>query len=271
MTARAQAALVLVAVTLAAYHNALSAGFVLDDYHYILEHRELGARLIPSLFWHGYASGNATFYRPLSTADFALDRSLFGLSATAFHACNLVWHVAATLALASLLARLMSRRAAFAAALVFALHPVHTEAVTGVIGRAELMAAFFVFVGCALFLDGRRGWAALAYLAALLSKESGVTLPLVAVMLEARRRPLGAAARRAWPFGVALAVYAALRVHALAGATLPAPAEYFVVATPGNIASSTYSFSTTSRASACGSFVGASCSRRGWSTMAARR
>lgn len=216
---------------MAAYAGALGAGFVLDDYHYILEHRELGVAAIPGLFWHAYVSGNDAFYRPLSTADFALDRSLFGVSAAAFHASNVLWHIAATLALAWLLRAVTSARVAFAASLLFALHPLHTEAVTGVIGRAELMAAFFFFVGCGLHLRGRAGLAALAYLCALLCKESGVTLPLVAIVLDARPRRLPDAIRRAWPFAVALVAYALLRVHALAGATLPALAEYFVVAT----------------------------------------
>lgn len=215
-----------------AYHGALSAGFVLDDYHLILEHRDLGVARIPQLFWRAFESGNGAFYRPLSTASFAIDRSLFGLWAPAYHAHNLLWHVAATLALLWLCGKVLPARAAFVAALVFALHPVHTEAVTGVFGRSELMAATFVIVGCALWLDGRRAGAALAYFAALLSKESGVTLPLVVLLVERRVRPevaWGATLRRLWPLAVAFVVYAGLRAHALAGTgeTLPPPAEYF--------------------------------------------
>jgi hypothetical protein len=215
-----------------AYHGALTAGFVLDDYHLILEHRELGVGLIPRLFWRAYESGNGAFYRPLSTASFAIDRSLFGLWAPAYHAHNLVWHAAASLALLWLLGKIVSPRAAFAAALVFALHPVHTEAVTGVFGRSELMAATFVIVGVGLWLDGRRTLAALAYLAALASKESGVTLPLVALLVERATRPelrWRVTLERMWPLAAAFVVYAALRAHALAGTgeTLPPPAEYF--------------------------------------------
>ena len=236
------AALVVVAAVLVAYAGALSAGFVLDDYHLILEHRELGVRLIPGLWWRAYESGNAAFYRPLSTGDFAIDRSLFGLSAAAFHAHNLAWHLAATASLAWMLRPLLSARATFLATLLFALHPVHTEAVAGVVGRSELMAATLVFLGCRLQLDGRRGLAALAYFAALASKESGVMLPACAVLLELARLPPAerrwpdvwrrarAALVRAWPMGIALVAYVALRVHALAGATLPPPAEYFLVA-----------------------------------------
>ncbi len=228
MRTRVAQAAILVVATALAYHGALSASFVLDDYHYILEHHDLGLRAIPSLFWRAYASGGSSFYRPLSTADLALDRALFGLSAAGFHVANVTWHLAATLAAWWLLGALSSSRAAFAAALLFALHPLHTEAVTGVIGRSELMAAAFVLAGCALYRADRRGLAALAYLLALFSKESGVMLPALAVLVDGRDHRL----RRAWPFTVPLAIYGALRVHALGAATLPDAAQYFVVATP---------------------------------------
>jgi hypothetical protein len=184
----------------------------------------LGLTFIPRLFWRAYVSGNAAFYRPLATADFAIDRALFGLSAFAFHAASVAWHAGATLVLWRLLLRVVDARAAFVAALLFAVHPVHTEAVTGVVARTEVMAACFVFIGAGLHLDERRGTACVAYLCALWCKESGVVLPLVAVLLDAQRRPLGSAVKRAWPFVVPLALYAALRVHALAGQTLPTPA-----------------------------------------------
>ena len=228
-----RSAILVAAAALVAYHNALTAGFVLDDYHYILEHRELGLAAIPRLFWRAYASGGAEFYRPLTTATFALDRSLFALWAPAYHAHNLAWHVAASLLVGHLFSRVLDGRAATMAALVFALHPLHTEAVTGIVGRSELMATTFVLAGCALQRDGRRSSAALAYFAALMSKESGVMLPLLAVLVDAQTRPWPRAAQRAWNFLPPLVVYGLLRAHALAGATLPPPAEYFHVATAG--------------------------------------
>src|SRR5262249_33503368 len=92
------AALVALAA-LAAYHDALPCGFVLDDYHYILENRGLTVAAVPRLFVRAYVSAGNEFYRPLATATFALDRRLFGVWAPGFHAHNLLWHVAASLAL----------------------------------------------------------------------------------------------------------------------------------------------------------------------------
>ncbi|HEX4461065.1 MAG TPA: hypothetical protein VIA18_23960, partial [Polyangia bacterium] len=86
MISARRSAILVAAAALVAYHNALTAGFVLDDYHYILEHRDLGFAAIPRLFWRAYESGGAEFYRPLTTALFAIDRSLFKLWAPAYHA-----------------------------------------------------------------------------------------------------------------------------------------------------------------------------------------
>jgi tetratricopeptide (TPR) repeat protein len=69
---------------------------------------------------------------------------------------------------------------AFAAALLFAVHPIHTEAVAWVSGRSELLAACFVFAAWLLHLQNRAVWAAICFMLALLSKESAVVfVPLV--------------------------------------------------------------------------------------------
>jgi hypothetical protein len=220
---------VLVAgVALAAYHNALACGFVLDDYHYILENPSL--LKVGALFSRAYVSAGVSFYRPLATATFAFDRALFGAWAPAYHAQNVLWHVIASLAFLALARRLLpSTAAATTAALLFAVHPLHTEAVTGIVGRTELMAAAFVLVGARAHLDGQWALALACALASPLCKESGVTLPLVALIADAHGRGWRASTRRAWPFALPLALYAALRLHA--GVTLPQPSTYFAIAT----------------------------------------
>ncbi|NIP96229.1 MAG: hypothetical protein GWO24_23480, partial [Akkermansiaceae bacterium] len=73
---------------------------------------------------------------------------------------------------------------ALAGALVFAVHPVHVEAVANVVGRAEVLSSVFYLLSCLLFVRWREGLgvgrtAALCglYAAAFLTKESAVTLP----------------------------------------------------------------------------------------------
>ncbi len=221
-------------LALAAYHNAVGCGFVLDDYHYILENRQITSwSALPSLLTAPYVSAGQEFFRPLATADLLLDKLIFGLRPWGFHLHNVLWHVAACVALLALLQKVVERPAALVAALLYAVHPVHTEAVTGIVGRTELMAAFFVFAGAALYLRGHRWSASACALAAALAKETGITLPLVALSLAlwAQREPFLPSLRRAAAFVLPLAIYAGLRAHALSH-VLVEPAFYFRVATP---------------------------------------
>jgi len=76
---------------------------------------------------------------------FWIDARLFGRHAAGFHVVNLLLHAGCVLLLWRLLRRLFPNRsgAAWLTTLVFAVHPLHAEAVVGVVGRAELWAAFW--------------------------------------------------------------------------------------------------------------------------------
>jgi hypothetical protein len=196
-------ALLAVALTAAlAYANALSNGFVLDDGAVIrtnpLVTSPLGAWRAFSLpYWPERIGGGQ--YRPLGIISFAFDWLVSGGNPRWFHAVNVLWHVAATVAVFTLAAELLAPAAALVAGLVFALHPVHVESVANVVGRLECMAAVFV-IG-ALLAHRRRHWSAPVWFAlGLLSKESAVVLIALAAAndvllsrdwratLEARRR-----------------------------------------------------------------------------------
>src|ERR1051325_564269 len=95
---------------------------------------------------------------------------------------NALWHGLASVLVALLLARALSPAAALAGGLVFALHPVHTEAVAGLVGRAEVLAAAGMF-GAVLCARRRRWVAAVACAAAaMLSKEHGVITGVLIVL-----------------------------------------------------------------------------------------
>lgn len=193
------ASLVLLAVV--PFGNALLAGFVYDD-HLLIERNPLvtdGLRL-PEIFQTNYwgEQENHGLYRPLATVSFALDRAIFGLRPAAFHAVNIVLHGAAGIALYLLLLALFRRSSlAFAAAALFAVHPVHTEVVTGIAGRPEILAGLFVLISVRLALpplDGNRlGLSLVFFLLALLSKESAiVTIALFPLALLTGRETRGA-------------------------------------------------------------------------------
>ena len=85
----------------------------------------------------------------------------------------------------------MNTHVSLLAGLIFAVHPVHTEAVAGVVGRAELLAAVF-FLSCLLVHQRRRStswtWVSpvLAGLA-MLAKEQGVTVLAVCASIDVLR------------------------------------------------------------------------------------
>ena len=141
-------------------------------------------------------------YHPLHLLSYALDHALYGLWAPGYKIHNLLLYLLALLLLFRLLRRLeLSETASLVGVLVFAVHPLHVEAVVWVSARKEplslcfMLGAALLHVGAAGWRDWRR-WAALALFgAALLTKTSTVVLPLLLVALDVllrRRRPGGA-------------------------------------------------------------------------------
>src|SRR6266542_2137674 len=103
-------------------------------------------------------------YRPLPLATFAVDWSLVHGHPAWFHAMNLLWHAGTA--------------AAVVAGAIFAVHPVHVEAVANVIGRAELMAAAAVCLAVyAAVVRDSVIWSGVALLLGLLSKENAAVAP----------------------------------------------------------------------------------------------
>jgi 4-amino-4-deoxy-L-arabinose transferase-like glycosyltransferase len=125
------------------------------------------------------------------TLTFFLEHRLFGSSPAGYHVMNVLYHLAAALALVWAGARLLgSRGAAWLAGVVFVLHPIHTESVAFVSGRTDLLATLFFLLafGChTRWARGRSAWALpalLAFALALLSKEPAVALPAVLLAWE---------------------------------------------------------------------------------------
>ena len=235
-------ALLLAAATALAYANAVHGALVHDDSS--VDPSALPTTLagIATLFrerlWANLTSAVA-LYRPLLFAGFAVENLLHGPDPRAFHATTVALHVAATLALFGFLRALLAdgghrgARAslpAFAAALIFGVHPIHTDAIDSVFNRSDVVVALCALG--AMWLVWRHeptrpalAWAGAAalYFAALLHKESAVCIPpLLALLPLLRPDPPGwrALARRAAPvlwLAIPTAVYLLMRRSALGG------------------------------------------------------
>ncbi|MCP5463206.1 MAG: tetratricopeptide repeat protein [bacterium] len=194
----------IIAFGVLCYSNIFNNEFLFDDPDIILNNKAIRdifnlKSVLLTNYWHSIA--NAGLYRPLVFFTYALDYHFWGKEPAGYHISNLIFHLITCWILYSVFARfLKSRRIAFAGALLFAAHPVHTEAVTGIVGRAEVLMALFFLLGWLLFLksestiiDSPSGkinifkrnlmLSAGCYFLALCSKENAVVLPVILISL----------------------------------------------------------------------------------------
>ncbi|MCK4412189.1 MAG: tetratricopeptide repeat protein [Candidatus Eisenbacteria sp.] len=179
--------LVLIAAWLP-YIPALESGFTFDDGRLILENPTVA----PSSPWtdslvrpYWPPDHDSGLYRPLTSLTYHLQLALWGKDPVPFHVFNLLLHGgAALLALVLMRCLIPGRRGlAFSIALLFAVHPIHTEAVTNLVGRADLLAALFGLGAYLSWLTARGAWRSLAPPVllglAMFSKESAIAWVLV--------------------------------------------------------------------------------------------
>jgi hypothetical protein len=184
---------------LALYAITLGGTFVYDDRFIV----QADPRLTNVSRWDEYwttdyfLGGADNLYRPLVSMSYAIQSKLHGNGddrAWLFHLVNWLLHAGVS-ALVAELARRMTMRAgvALAAGLLFAAHPIHVEAVTNIVGRAELMCGLGMIGALVIFmrpLTVKRAIAIwLCFVFALLSKEQGILLPLLLIAaIPCRRR-----------------------------------------------------------------------------------
>lgn len=183
------------------YVNTLLNGFVYDDHNqviynpYIQSLRHLKEIFSTNVWSFVGAYGVTNYYRPLMTLGYLLCYQLFGPLPYGFHLANLFVHTAVVCVLFQLTERMFGDRAlALAAAVVFALHPIHTESVAWVAAVTDLEVTFFYVLTFWFFLGVARssGWRFLAvqagmaasFVLTILSKEQALTLPLLATIYE---------------------------------------------------------------------------------------
>ena len=185
------------------FANSLANGFAYDDVVVVANNpgiqslATLPAAVFKAPYWPGTAGGESGLWRPVTTALLGLEYVVGGGSPLMFHTMNVVAHIAASVLVLLLCVELMSLPAALAAGLIFAVHPVHVEAIANVVGLSEPVSTVFVLAACLVHLRGgnRSGWRqALAigglYALGFGAKESAVTLPGLIFLLDAVRRRL---------------------------------------------------------------------------------
>lgn len=187
----------LVLAVVFVYFNSLPNEFIFDD-----------VPLVRNSLWVTSGSFIDMFfsYRPLRYITYALDYRIFGMNPAGFRLMNIIYHIISVIALFWALQMFgLRKRAAFAASLIFAVHPVNTDAVAYISGRRDvLMGLFYILsIGCffkfyrtvspslkAASGTVRKKWGflilSLVFMAlSISSKEMGATIPLVFIMYSA--------------------------------------------------------------------------------------
>jgi tetratricopeptide (TPR) repeat protein len=210
---------------LVAYSNSFRAGLVFDSQRVILADSRIQADTADNThqIWTGdyyNGTGSSALYRPFTTLSYLWNYAVLGdgPNAAGYHAVNFALH-ALNIALVYFigLAVFGETWPAFAMAALWALHPVLTESVTNVVGRADLLAALGVLAGLLCYIRGaatagwrHAAWAlALAAVAsvAIFSKESGVVLVAVLIVYDVAFAP-------AVPWRMRIALYLAALIPA---------------------------------------------------------
>ncbi|KAA0197649.1 Transmembrane and TPR repeat-containing protein 3 [Fasciolopsis buskii] len=153
---------VVFCLPLIVYLNAIPCGFVFDDASAIKENQDLRPstywlELFRNDFWGTPMNQERSHksYRPVTVLTFRWNYMLQELNPSGYHLVNVILHSLVSLLFYRLLLVFLDEESAFVSSLLFALHPVHTEAVTGVVGRAELLSAFFGLLSLLVFFTVR--------------------------------------------------------------------------------------------------------------------
>ncbi|XP_068132940.1 protein O-mannosyl-transferase TMTC3 [Hyperolius riggenbachi] len=184
---------ILLCVVVLCYWNSLYCGFVFDDVSAILDNKDLHPstplkKLFQNDFWGTPMSEERSHksYRPLTVLTFRLNYLFSELNAVSYHLLNLLLHAGVCVIFLKVCKLFLDNQTSLIAALLFAVHPIHTEAVTGVVGRAELLSSIFLLAAFLSYTkskgpDNSIVWtpiAAAVFLVAVatLCKEQGITV-----------------------------------------------------------------------------------------------
>ena len=206
-------------------------GYTYDDIEVIQRNREIHTlhnwwTLFAHSYWPRAYGGDG--YRPLTMLAFATQWVIGGGAAWVFHATNIVLYGVVTIAVFWLASLLLPTAAAWLVAALFAVHPVHVEAVASTVGQSELWVALLLLPAMAIYLRrcltgtalslGEAAIICVCYTLGLFAKEHAIVLPALIVaaevMLGSDRRSLAQRVAAVRPLLLCLTLLAALYLAA---------------------------------------------------------
>ncbi|MFC1693842.1 tetratricopeptide repeat protein [Candidatus Latescibacterota bacterium] len=188
-------AIIIAALAFFSYINNLGHDFAFDDVSYIMENEYIKqpghvTDIFTTTYLFGMDGFHKNLYRPVIVFSYALNTMITGLNPSSFHLVNNLIHAAnSVLVFLIILAVLSNCDMAFLAALFFAAHPIHTEAVDNVVGRAELLSFLLMMLSFLLYTRMRKNprfyypLALAFFMGALMSKEIPAVFPLIILLM----------------------------------------------------------------------------------------
>ncbi|MCM8772470.1 MAG: tetratricopeptide repeat protein [Candidatus Omnitrophica bacterium] len=165
------------------YFNSIFNPFIFDDYGLIIENTFIkNFKYLKLLFTTNLYEGageKTLFYRPLQSLSYALIYKFFKLNPIPYHLLNIFLHIGCSILFFLLLKEIYGERIAFLSSLLWAIHPINTEAVTYIAGLADPLFLFFGLLGIYFYKTGKKFLTFIFFIFSLISKETGILiLPL---------------------------------------------------------------------------------------------
>ncbi|MBI1920636.1 MAG: tetratricopeptide repeat protein [Geobacter sp.] len=186
---------VLIVIT---YHSAVTNGFNVDDGALLTQNASVHGLSVSNLKQLFTSVPNELEYLPVRDVSYAIEYSAWGLKPFGYHISNIAYFILVCSLVYVFVERLANggipeaKSLALFTAVLFAVHPVHVEVVAGIAQRKDVLAALFLLLSLYFYSRFRETsrarlyWAALgAFVLALFSKASAVTLPFLVLGLDA--------------------------------------------------------------------------------------
>lgn len=217
------AAILAIVLSFALFGNGIGGNFVFDDTIVVVGNPFINGQL--DGFWKIFTNPYFAYqprpglYRPLTIVSYSLNSFIFGFSPAGFHVVNILLHALASFLIFGLFYRVGGKIIAFAGFMFFMFLPIHVEAVTSIVGRAEILSLIFT-VGALIFvLKQRYVLASVLFFLGLLSKEMAISFLPIFLFLDFlwHKKSIKAVSKDLIYFVPSLALYSVLRYAALGG------------------------------------------------------
>jgi tetratricopeptide (TPR) repeat protein len=185
--------LTIVLFTLAVYVKSVNNDFINWDDDKLVYQNEDIKKLDVSHIKKLFSSFYVQMYQPLSSLTYAIEYHFFGINAKVSHFNNILLHVLNSILVFLLLFRLTRNNlVSWLTAILFAIHPMHTESVAWIAERKDLVYTFFYLLSLMFYVGYlEKGYnikylliSLLFFILSLFSKSAAVTLPLVLILLD---------------------------------------------------------------------------------------